>query len=59
MHDGPLFQAKNFQPNDPTFGWGGLFRGELMNPAVFVYWAEIEFVDGFTVLYKGDVTLVK
>jgi hypothetical protein len=30
-----------------------------MNPAVFVYLAEIEFLDGEVVLYKGDVTLVR
>ncbi len=54
-----VFQATNFRPNDPDYGWGGLFRDELMNPAVFVYWAEIEFVDGHVQLYKGDVSLLK
>jgi gliding motility-associated-like protein len=54
-----LYQAENFQPNDPAYGWGGLFRGEVMNPGVFVYWAEVEFVDGFKGFYKGDVTLFR
>jgi hypothetical protein len=30
-----------------------------MNPAVFVYWAEIEFIDGVKKMYKGDVTLMR
>jgi gliding motility-associated-like protein len=38
----PVFEAFNFQPNDPTYGWDGFFRGELMNSAVFVWYAEIE-----------------
>ncbi len=54
-----LFEAKNFQPNDPVFGWNGTFKGEDMDPAVFVYMIEILFVDERKVTYKGDVTLVK
>ena len=54
-----VFQDADFQPNDPSHGWKGRFRGEELNPAVFVYWAEIEFVDGVKKIYKGDVTLIK
>ena len=54
-----VFERSNFQPNDPTLGWNGKFRGKPMNPAVFTYFAEIEFSDGEIILYKGDVTLVK
>ena len=34
-------------------------RGELMNGGVFVYLAEIEFVDGVTEVFKGDVLLLR
>lgn len=54
-----VFWRQNFLPNDPAFGWDGMFRGEMMNPQVFVYVAEIEFEDGGVILYKGDVTLVR
>ncbi len=54
-----VFEDFNFQPNDPAHGWNGIFRGEMMNPAVFVYLAEVEFVDGVVVLFEGDVTLVR
>ncbi|MCC7503699.1 MAG: gliding motility-associated C-terminal domain-containing protein [Saprospiraceae bacterium] len=40
-------------------GWNGTVRGEKATPAVFVYYAEVEFKDGETVLYKGDVTLIR
>ncbi|MCB0567320.1 MAG: gliding motility-associated C-terminal domain-containing protein [Phaeodactylibacter sp.] len=54
-----VFEAYHFQPNDPKYGWNGRFRGELFNAAVFVYVAEIEFVDGQIQLFKGSVTLTR
>ncbi|MCB0518741.1 MAG: gliding motility-associated C-terminal domain-containing protein [Saprospiraceae bacterium] len=54
-----VFQYYNFQPNDPAYGWDGRYRGEPLDPAVFVWFAEIEFVDGTTELYEGDVVLMK
>ena len=52
-----IFQANDFQPNDASFGWDGTFKGEKLNPGVFVYFAEIEFSDGLKIIYKGDVTI--
>ncbi len=54
-----VYEGLNFQPNDPDYGWDGKFRSEMMNPAVFVYLAEIEFIDGEVLLFKGDVTLIR
>ncbi len=54
-----IFQYYNFPPNDPAYGWDGRHRGEEMNPAVFVWFAEVEFLDGQTLLFEGDVTLVR
>ena len=54
-----VFTDEDFQPNTPDHGWDGFFKGEKMNPSVFVYYAEIEFIDGLVKLYKGDVTLRK
>lgn len=55
----PVFQFYNIQTNDPNFGWDGTYRGEPMNPAVFVWFAEIEFIDGSVEIFKGDVTLTR
>ncbi|MBL7798974.1 MAG: gliding motility-associated C-terminal domain-containing protein, partial [Saprospiraceae bacterium] len=49
----------NIAPNDPARGWDGKFQGQDMNPAVFVWWAELEFSDGSTQIVKGDVTVVR
>jgi len=54
-----VFEQYDFAPNNPTSGWDGRHRGTDLNPAVFAWYAEIEFLDGNVVLYKGDVTLVR
>lgn len=54
-----VFEDYNFLPDDPVHGWDGTLRGEPMNPAVFVYWAAVEFIDGEVIIFKGDVTLVR
>ena len=54
-----VFEANHFQANDPSKGWNGIFKNEKLNSAVFVYFAEIEFIDGVKRIYSGDVTLVE
>lgn len=54
-----MFRGENFLPNDPNFGWDGNFNEVPMNPAVFVYYAIVELVDGDVILLKGDITLVR
>ncbi|TAK36244.1 MAG: T9SS type B sorting domain-containing protein [Saprospiraceae bacterium] len=54
-----VWQYYFFEPNNPAYGWNGTYRGQEMNSAVFTWFAEIEFTDGTTELFKGDVTLVR
>jgi gliding motility-associated-like protein len=54
-----VWQYYNFQPNDPAFGWDGTHRGKFMDPAVFTWFAEVEFIDGRVIMYEGDVTLMR
>lgn len=54
-----LFVLENFQPNNPTVGWDGSYRGQPLTPGVFVWVAEVEFADGEKQTYKGDVTIVR
>ena len=54
-----LFVNRNFFPDDPSIGWKGDFKGEFVNPGVFVWWAEVELIDGQKILMKGDVTVVR
>ncbi len=52
-----VFQLNDFQPNNPNIGWDGTFRGKPMNPAVFAWMIEVEFIDGVVEVYSGDVTI--
>ncbi|MFK7772850.1 MAG: gliding motility-associated C-terminal domain-containing protein, partial [Saprospiraceae bacterium] len=54
-----VYQEENFQPNDPGNGWDGNLNGKPLNPAVFVYFAEVRFIDGSVKQFKGDITLVR
>ena len=39
--------------------WDGNFNGKPVNPGVYVYIIEIEFLDGVTLLYRGDVAVIR
>ena len=56
-----VHESGNFPPSstDLNHGWDGTLNGKPMNPGVFVYYAEVELVDGTVVVRKGDLTLVK
>ncbi|MEL6635514.1 MAG: gliding motility-associated C-terminal domain-containing protein [Bacteroidota bacterium] len=54
-----IFLREGFAPNEPRLGWDGRFRGQLMNPAVFVYVFQIRLDDGTTRVLSGDVTLMR
>ncbi|MCK6695001.1 MAG: gliding motility-associated C-terminal domain-containing protein, partial [Thermoanaerobaculia bacterium] len=54
-----LFEARDIAVNDINAGWDGMFRGKPMSPGVYIWVAEVAFLDGEKVIYKGDVTLVR
>ena len=54
-----VFKAENVYPGDTTKGWNGRHRGQLMNPAVFVFWAIVEYDNGQSELVKGEINLIK
>ncbi len=54
-----VFQNSDFSPSDERIGWDGSFKGDFVQPGVFVYVAEVLFADGVVILYKGDLTVVK
>lgn len=54
-----MYEATDFPINDPAYGWNGKSKGKYLNPAVFVYYLEAEFIDGSTQLYKGDITIFR
>lgn len=51
-----VFLLQDFVP-DGQSGWDGTFRNNELNPGVFVYATEIQFVNGVKKVFTGDVTL--
>ncbi|MCB0703884.1 MAG: gliding motility-associated C-terminal domain-containing protein [Saprospiraceae bacterium] len=56
---GQVFEGTNLAPNDPQQGWDGTTRGQSANQGVYVYLAEVEYLDGRKAFFKGDVTLIR
>ncbi|MEO1261425.1 MAG: gliding motility-associated C-terminal domain-containing protein [Bacteroidota bacterium] len=55
----PVFDQYHFAPNYPAFGWDGQFKGQFLNPAVFVWVATVEYIDGREEVLKGEVNLIR
>lgn len=57
-----VFDRSDFPPTldrnvDPN-GWDGTLDGKRLDPAVFAYYAEVEFTGGRVEKFHGEVTLV-
>lgn len=54
-----VFEAEDFSPNDPQYGWDGTLDGKALNSAVFVYEIEIKFIDGWEEFKTGEIILMR
>ncbi len=56
-----LYSRDDFFPNNDDFseGWDGTYRGKFVEPGVYVYIVEVKFLDGRTLLYRGDITVAR
>ena len=54
-----LYEAKDFATNDESMGWDGSFRGEALNPGVYIWVVEAVYRDGVREVFKGETTLIK
>ena len=55
-----VFQSLNSQPNEPGAGWDGTYKGQVLEPDVFVYVAEVICDLGQQPFsFKGDVSIVR
>ncbi|MFK8104282.1 MAG: gliding motility-associated C-terminal domain-containing protein [Saprospiraceae bacterium] len=54
-----VYKTANFMPNDEQSGWNGQVNNKPLSRGVFVYVFEVEFIDGKTEIFQGDVTLVE
>jgi len=54
-----IFEQKDGRTNDPSFGWNGIFKGEVVNNGVFVYDLLLIYPDGVEQQISGDITVIK
>jgi hypothetical protein len=56
-----LYELNNFKPPyyQPSFGWDGKYKGDWVQPGVYIYQVEVKFLDGRVLLYRGDVTVIR
>ena len=53
-----LFEAADIPPSIEQLGYNGKFRGQTLNAAVLVWYAELRFFDQTTQFYKGEFTIL-
>lgn len=54
-----MFFGKGLSLNIPNDGWDGTYRGKPVQPGVYVWQAEVVYLDGKREKYSGDVTVVR
>jgi gliding motility-associated-like protein len=54
-----IFERLDFPANDPSLGWDGRYRGAPLQEGLFVWSAELEYVDGVVEVAKGEVSIIK
>lgn len=54
-----IYEGENLPLNSNTMGWNGVFKNEQMQPGVYVYYIVVDFIDGVSVGYEGDITILR
>ena len=54
-----VFEEDDIALDQETDFWDGRHRGEMLNDNVLVYYVVVEYIDGLTESFKGDVTLIR
>lgn len=54
-----VHEAIAFPPNDESAAWDARMNGQPVGPGVFVYVVEVEFVDGESEVFSGDITVIR
>ena len=54
-----MFWVTNVFPADPSAGWDGTYKGQYVNPGVYVVVVELLLRSGEVVTYAGDITVLR
>ncbi|MFN0033860.1 MAG: T9SS type B sorting domain-containing protein [Saprospiraceae bacterium] len=53
-----IYENRDFDLNEPNFGWDGTAKGQKVE-GVFAWYAFVRFIDGAELQYEGDVTVLR
>lgn len=53
-----IFQKNDFEPNDPSAGWDGYFRGTRIPSSMLVYSLELELPNGEAYIESGELAVI-
>jgi hypothetical protein len=58
---GNLVHSTKNEPfiDNPSIIWNGFYRDNLANPGVYIYTIELKLIDGDSIKYNGDITVLK
>lgn len=54
-----VFEGHDLLNGFETDGWNGVYKGKSMDPGVYAWMAEVQFIDGVILTYSGDISIVK
>jgi len=54
-----VYVKNDFSANDVNAGWDGTFKGQKLNPDVYIYTFEIICDNNSILIYKGNLALIK
>ena len=54
-----VYERYDFPVRNESAGWDGTVNGQVLDPGVYMYAMELEFVNGDRRVYSGEVVLVR
>ncbi len=54
-----LFEVNNTPINNPLYGWNGYYKEELQPQDTYIFFTEVEFIDGYIASEKGSFLLLR
>jgi len=54
-----IYKANRIPLGDIYSGWDGNFKGQKVNPGVYVYLFMVRFLDDEIIPFSGDITVIR
>lgn len=54
-----IFEQRNTVVNEPAEGWKGLYQGKSLDAGIFIWSAQLEYLDNTKEMLSGQVTIIR